>query len=537
MLPMISGQAVDPVRAVAAFGDKMMVSLSDSGKLQGAGSSAYAHFAPGGAFDPSYKDSFRGWAPFGFEQNRTLEHAFANTDVVCMAAGSYHTVAVTGDRRVYSWGANSEFNYGEDYLDGVLLGYSTSEKAVQLHASRVLESTLWTPPAAKTIPTLITVLERQQIRQVACGAVHSLALADNGKVYSWGVGTNGRLGHASSEHPGDPEIDKSEVAPKMIFALSELVVTQVACGDTHSLAVTANGYLYSWGDNSSHQLGVQLPQAVGDALPAPPRALGKPLQVRFDSAVCVVQACGSTSHSLAMDVEGRVFAWGDNCHSDPRRTMIGRLGLPSKGEHLPRQVTAGAMEGAVIRMVAAGQNHSVALTEGGKVLFWGWLRRPNNWKDNGYGAVDSSAQILPGVVHGDWEPDGSVVYVAAGANKVLVVVDPKLAALGDEDTGLSAEGQAFVSQASQLAPRSLSLSALPVALVGKDSGLKKAGKAGNETQGASVEEQQQREIVQLRSHNDKLAARVEELEATVDRARAIFERYLPHAVDSLELHP
>ena len=66
--------------------------------------------------------------------------------------------------------------------------------------------------------------------------------------------------------------------------------------------------------------------------------------------------------------------------------------------------------------------------------------------------------------------------------QVLVVVDPKLAALGDEDTGLSAEGQAFVSQASQLAPRSLSLSALPVALVGKDSGLKKAGKAGNETQ-------------------------------------------------------
>ena len=44
-----------------------------------------------------------------------------------------------------------------------------------------------------------------------------------------------------------------------------------------------------------------------------------------------------------------------------------RAGLPSKGEHLPRQVTAGAMEGAVIRMVAAGQNHSVALTEGGKV--------------------------------------------------------------------------------------------------------------------------------------------------------------------------
>merc|ERR1711865_1196670 len=162
--------------------------------------------------------------------------------------------------------------------------------------------------------------------------------------------------------------------------------------------------------------------------------------VHFDAAVWVVQACASTCHSLAMDVEGRVFAWGNNCHSDAKRTMIGRLGLPSKGEPLPRQVTAGAMENTVIRMVAAGANHSVALTEGGKVIFWGWLRRPNNWKDKGYGAIESNAQIIPGVVAGDWEPDGSVVYIAAGANKVVVVVDPKLAALGPEEASKAIVG-------------------------------------------------------------------------------------------------
>ena len=78
LLTMISGGAADPIRAVACFGEKMMVSLSEKGQLQGAGSSAYAHFAPGGTFDPSYKDKFRQWSPFGFDER---EHAFANTEV------------------------------------------------------------------------------------------------------------------------------------------------------------------------------------------------------------------------------------------------------------------------------------------------------------------------------------------------------------------------------------------------------------------------------------------------------------------------
>eukprot|EP00658_Telonema_sp_P-2_P052349 TRINITY_DN40556_c0_g1_i2.p1 TRINITY_DN40556_c0_g1~~TRINITY_DN40556_c0_g1_i2.p1 ORF type:complete len:227 (-),score=51.43 TRINITY_DN40556_c0_g1_i2:8-601(-) len=165
----------DSIRAVAAFGEKLMVTLSEKGQLQGAGCSAYAHFAPGGTFNPISKDKFRPWAPFGFEPNN-VEHAFANTEVVCLAAGLYHSVAVTADRKVYSWGANSEYNYGEDYADGVLLGYPTSTRAVQLHASQTDQS-LWTAPAAVTVPTLIAVsythltLPTKRIVEISVGAV------------------------------------------------------------------------------------------------------------------------------------------------------------------------------------------------------------------------------------------------------------------------------------------------------------------------------------------------------------------------------
>eukprot|EP00658_Telonema_sp_P-2_P041542 TRINITY_DN2972_c0_g1_i3.p1 TRINITY_DN2972_c0_g1~~TRINITY_DN2972_c0_g1_i3.p1 ORF type:complete len:274 (+),score=73.46 TRINITY_DN2972_c0_g1_i3:127-948(+) len=242
---------------------------------------------------------------------------------------------------------------------------------------------------------------------------------------------------------------------------------------------------------------------------APPRSCGKPVQVRFDSAVCVVQACGAMCHTLAMDVDGRVFAWGDNCHDIKHRPIIGRLGVPSKSEPFPRQVCDGAMEGAVIRMVAAGANHSLALTEGGKVIFWGWLRRPRDWEAQGFGHIQTGAQLVPGLVPGGWEKSGgSVVYVGAGANKAVVIVDPKLPALGGED--------------------------LPSVKVAAD----EAGQYGRtivRAETVPLEESQAMEIKQLKLHNEKLEARVDELEAVVERARAIFARYLPHAVDSLDM--
>ena len=222
------------------------------------------------------------------------------------------------------------------------------------------------------------------------------------------------------------------------------------------------------------------------------------------------QACGSTHHSLAMDVEGGVFAWGCNCHTDAKRMLIGRLGLPSKHQILPRQVAAGAMDGAVVQMVAAGANHSVALTAGGKLIFWGWLRRPAAWEDEGYGAIQSSAQLVPAVVAGPWELEGSVAYVAAGANKVVVVVNPQLSSLFPEDA--------------------------PLASVANDSYGKPVGsRRPSQENETPVEEIQQREIIKLTQHNEKLTGRVEELEATLERARAIFERYLPHALGALNM--
>lgn len=82
---------------------------------------------------------------------------------------------------------------------------------------------------------------------ISCGLGHALFLLSSGRVLSWGNGGNGRLG-LNDLH------DRAEAS--LVTALENEVVTQVQCGASHSLAVTDTGKLYSWGKNSQGQCGI-----------------------------------------------------------------------------------------------------------------------------------------------------------------------------------------------------------------------------------------------------------------------------------------
>lgn len=79
---------------------------------------------------------------------------------------------------------------------------------------------------------------------VAAGLFHSLGTAADGSVYSWGSGTNGRLGH------GDTVM---QLRPHRIATLRDVVY--VAAGSGHSLAIDSKGRLYTWGQGYNGRLG------------------------------------------------------------------------------------------------------------------------------------------------------------------------------------------------------------------------------------------------------------------------------------------
>ena len=73
-----------------------------------------------------------------------------------------------------------------------------------------------------------------------------MALTETGAVFSWGCGLNGRLGH------GD---QIGSAFPEQIMAISHLVMTEIACGDSHSACITEDGLLYIWGSSDNGKLG------------------------------------------------------------------------------------------------------------------------------------------------------------------------------------------------------------------------------------------------------------------------------------------
>ncbi|CAB4065002.1 Zinc finger SWIM domain-containing protein 6,Zinc finger SWIM domain-containing protein 5,Zinc finger SWIM domain-containing protein 4,Probable E3 ubiquitin-protein ligase HERC4 [Lepeophtheirus salmonis] len=147
-----------------------------------------------------------------------------------IAAGAEHSMIVTISGTVYSWGKNS---YGQLGLGDVNNSY---------------------------FPRQIRLLRSLIIKFISCGNDHSVVLTEDGGVFSFGQGRFGQLGHGSFNN---------ELLPRKVMELMGTVVSQIACGARHTLAlIPSRERLYSFGLGGSGQLGreavenVNIPQII-----------------------------------------------------------------------------------------------------------------------------------------------------------------------------------------------------------------------------------------------------------------------------------
>lgn len=99
----------------------------------------------------------------------------------------------------------------------------------------------------RRFPTQIRSLRTQGIVYVACGMEHTVCLTEDGGVFTFGGGSYGQLGHGSKN---------DEQLPRKVIELMGTEVSQIACGHRHTLAlVPSRGRLYSFGLGGSGQLG------------------------------------------------------------------------------------------------------------------------------------------------------------------------------------------------------------------------------------------------------------------------------------------
>ncbi len=262
--------------------------------------------------------------------------------VTQVAAGANHSLALTSSGQLYAFGYNFS---GE-------LGIATNSGT----------------PNPNPTPTLVALPGQSgTVTQIAAGATHSLAVTSSGQLYAFGDNRYGQLGSAANNGTNNPNPTPTLVAlPGQIGA-----VAQIAAGGTHSLALTSSGQLYAFGRNIYGELGSAANNGTNNPNPTP-TLVGLPGLI---GAVTEIAAGGT--HSLALTSSGQLYAFG--------RNTFGELGsAANNGTFNPNPTpTLVALPGQIgnVTQIAAGGNHSLAVTSSGQLYGFGY---------NSYGELGST---------------------------------------------------------------------------------------------------------------------------------------------------
>ncbi|CAN0929314.1 Ultraviolet-B receptor UVR8 [Linum grandiflorum] len=176
---------------------------------------------------------------------------------------------------------------------------------------------------------------RREKSQAIGGPGHSIVLTSNGSVYSFGSNSSGQLGHGTME---------DEFRPRLIRSLQGIRIIQAACGQGRTMLISDAGRVYAFGKDSfgEAEYGVQ-----GSKMVTTPQVL-ESLKDIF-----VVQAAMGNFFTAVLSREGRVytFSWG----------IDGKLGHQTETNDLEPRPLLGALENVPVVQIATGFCYLLAL--------------------------------------------------------------------------------------------------------------------------------------------------------------------------------
>jgi PKD repeat protein len=327
-----------------------------------------------------------------------------------ISAGLAHTLALLDDGSVWAWGDNQYGQLG----DGTLID--------------------------RTAPVQVMGLEGP-VRLVAAGRNHSVALGENGRVYTWGANDRIQLGvawrwedntrcpggRADSDHREETYMVARMLITRLTASGCDYVapiledVIDIAAGDDHTIALLQNREVVSFGRNDHFQLGDEGANDSRDMVKTVVGLTGIPVSVYAGG-----------HYSLVQYSNGEVWGWGDNSAGQlgdglkrdarlpldtgvrgaqliaagskfaiARRT--GEPGFVSWGQNGSGQLGDGTTEAhdvpeqvaswLPIMQLAAGNRHGLGTLPGGTVYTWG-----DNAADQMAGATTALRQLSPVIV-------------------------------------------------------------------------------------------------------------------------------------------
>jgi len=228
-----------------------------------------------------------------------------------VACGYNHTLALTLDGKVFSWGNNK---YG-------CLGFINFEEEFNDYP--------------KMVDFINDSEKSSDIKSIGAGMYYSVAICKEKHIYTWGCGNNGRLGHGNEHSLNTPRIIR-------FFLEKEITVKSFSCGDTHIGIISNNDTLYTWGSGTYGKLG------HGNL-----EDYNTPIKVEAlkNSKIDII-SCGSND-TIAVTSDLKVFSWGKNSSG-----MLGTSQLPDRNILVPTLMNL-VIEDAKLGIVevSVGSNH------------------------------------------------------------------------------------------------------------------------------------------------------------------------------------
>jgi hypothetical protein len=283
-----------------------------------------------------------------------------SSGVIAIAAGRYHTCALTSGGGVRCWGFNGSGQLGDGTATNRLtpvnvVGLSSGVVAIAAGNDHTCARTsgggvkCWGSNGSGQLGDGTTTYRLTPVNVVglssgviaiATGGWHTCALTSSGGVRCWGFNLFGQLGDGTTT---------SRSTPVNVVGLSSGVAA-IAAGELHTCARTTTGGVRCWGDNSSGQLG----DGTTTDRSIPVNVVG------LSSGVAAIAA--GSYHTCALISGGGVRCWGNNWY--------GQLGDGTTTNRLTPVDVVGLSSG--IAAIDAGGGHTCALTSGGGVKCWGY---------------------------------------------------------------------------------------------------------------------------------------------------------------------